>query len=155
VFPQYNWGYPAVLKNALDYLYREWRDKPASFITYGTRGGIKAAEQFTGVLQGLHVRVLDHAEAVITDVDDPGGEPGVFQGGGGQAGLGDTVGSFGCQDAGAVVGGRGAAGVLQDSLDAGGVGVGEPGDHPGAGLVEVRLRARSGLAWTAPSTRLT
>ncbi len=47
MFPQYNWGYPAVLKNALDYLYREWRDKPASFITYGTRGGTKAAEQFT------------------------------------------------------------------------------------------------------------
>ncbi len=28
VFPQYNWGYPAVLKNALDYLYREWRGRP-------------------------------------------------------------------------------------------------------------------------------
>jgi NAD(P)H-dependent FMN reductase len=39
VFPQYNWGYPAPLKNALDYLYVEWRDKPASFVTYGTRGG--------------------------------------------------------------------------------------------------------------------
>lgn len=69
VLPQYNWGYPAVLKNALDSLYREWRDKPASFITHGTRGGIKAAEQLTGVLQGLHMRVLDHAEAVITDND--------------------------------------------------------------------------------------
>jgi NAD(P)H-dependent FMN reductase len=69
VFPQYNWGYPAVLKNALDYLYQEWHDKPASFITYGTRGGSKAAEQFTGVLQGLHMRILDHVEAVITDDD--------------------------------------------------------------------------------------
>jgi len=39
--------------------------------------------------------------------DDPGGEPGVFQGGGCQAGLADAVGSFGCQDAGAAVGGRG------------------------------------------------
>jgi NAD(P)H-dependent FMN reductase len=58
-----------VLKNALDYLYREWRDKPTSFITYGTRGGIKAAEQFTEVLQGLRMRVLDHPEAVITDDD--------------------------------------------------------------------------------------
>jgi NAD(P)H-dependent FMN reductase len=72
VFPQYNRGYPAVLKNALDYLYREWRDKPASVITYGTRGGIKAAEQFTQVLQGLRMRVLDHAEAVITDDDVDG-----------------------------------------------------------------------------------
>jgi NAD(P)H-dependent FMN reductase len=50
VFPQYNWGYPAVLKNALDFLYLEWRDKPASFLTYGTRGGGKAAAQFTEAL---------------------------------------------------------------------------------------------------------
>ncbi|MEE6716733.1 NAD(P)H-dependent oxidoreductase [Schleiferilactobacillus harbinensis] len=28
LFPQYNWGYPAVLKNALDYLYAEWAHKP-------------------------------------------------------------------------------------------------------------------------------
>jgi NAD(P)H-dependent FMN reductase len=38
VFPQYNWGYPAPLKNALDYLYYEWHDKPAVSVTYGTRG---------------------------------------------------------------------------------------------------------------------
>ncbi|WP_037809979.1 MULTISPECIES: NADPH-dependent FMN reductase [Amycolatopsis] len=70
VFPQYNWGYPGVLKNALDYLYREWRDRPASLLAYGTRGGGKAAEQFVTVLQGLHMRVLDtHVEAVITDAD--------------------------------------------------------------------------------------
>src|SRR5580693_917161 len=30
VFPQYNWGYPGVLKNALDFLYAEWGGKPAS-----------------------------------------------------------------------------------------------------------------------------
>jgi NAD(P)H-dependent FMN reductase len=70
VFPQYNWGYPGVLKNALDYLYTEWRDKPASFLTYGTRGGSKAAEQFLTVMQGLHLRILDtHIEAIITDDD--------------------------------------------------------------------------------------
>lgn len=69
VFPQYNWGYPAVLKNALDFLYREWCDKPASFLTYGTRGGNRAAEQMTGVLHGLHMKALDHVEAVIVDDD--------------------------------------------------------------------------------------
>ncbi len=73
VFPQYNWGYPGVLKNALDYLYDEWRGKPASLFTYGTRGGNKAAAQFVIVLNGLHMQVLDHVEAVITDDDvDPG-----------------------------------------------------------------------------------
>jgi NAD(P)H-dependent FMN reductase len=70
VFPQYNWGYPAPLKNALDYLYFEWRDKPASYATYGTRGGSKAAGQFHMVLAGLHMRELDdHLELVITDDD--------------------------------------------------------------------------------------
>jgi NAD(P)H-dependent FMN reductase len=73
VFPQYNWGYPGVLKNALDYLYDEWHGKPASFLTYGTRGGSKAAAQFTEVLNGLHMQVLDdHVEAVITDDDVDG-----------------------------------------------------------------------------------
>jgi NAD(P)H-dependent FMN reductase len=58
------------LKNALDYLYVEWPDKPASYVTYGTRGGNKAAEQFHGVLGGLHMRELDdHLEIVITDDD--------------------------------------------------------------------------------------
>ena len=73
VFPQYNWGYPAPLKNALDYLFVEWSDKPASFVTYGTRGGSKAAAQFQGVLGGLDMRELqDHLEVVITleDLDD-------------------------------------------------------------------------------------
>jgi NAD(P)H-dependent FMN reductase len=73
VFPQYNWGYPAPLKNALDFLYAEWRDKPVSFLTYGTRGGSRAAAQFQGILGGLHLRELpDHIEAVITleDLDD-------------------------------------------------------------------------------------
>jgi NAD(P)H-dependent FMN reductase len=38
VFPQYNWGYPAPLKNALDFLYHEWGGKPVSYVTYGTPG---------------------------------------------------------------------------------------------------------------------
>lgn len=46
---QYNWGYPAALKNALDYLYHEWLGKPAVVITYGTRGGGKAAAQLQQV----------------------------------------------------------------------------------------------------------
>jgi NAD(P)H-dependent FMN reductase len=70
VFPQYNWGYPAPLKNALDFLYREWRDKPVTFVTYGTRGGSRAAAQIQGVLQGLHMRELpDHLEVRITEDD--------------------------------------------------------------------------------------
>lgn len=70
VFPQYNWGYPAVLKNALDYLRSEWRDKPATVFTYGTRGGGSGAAQLITVLHGLNMQVMDaHVEAVITDSD--------------------------------------------------------------------------------------
>ncbi|MFA7267376.1 MAG: NADPH-dependent FMN reductase [Candidatus Nanopelagicales bacterium] len=66
VTPQYNWGYPAVLKNALDYLYVEWHDKPATVLTYGTHGGGKAAKQLQEVLVGLHMRLLpEHIEAAI------------------------------------------------------------------------------------------
>ncbi len=70
VFPQYNWGYPAPLKNALDFLYYEWHDRPATSVTYGTRGGNKGARQFVGVLEGLHMRPLaDRLEVVVTDED--------------------------------------------------------------------------------------
>lgn len=70
VFPQYNWGYPAPLKNALDFLYAEWNAKPAGLVTYGTRGGGKGASQLRGVLQGLHMRTLeDNVELSIADED--------------------------------------------------------------------------------------
>jgi NAD(P)H-dependent FMN reductase len=70
VFPQYNWGYPAVLKNALDFLYSEWRDKPAALAGYGTRGGSKGVAQLHSVLQGLHMRTIDqNLELVVTDAD--------------------------------------------------------------------------------------
>lgn len=56
---QYNWGYPAALKNALDFLYREWNNKPAAIISYGGRGGGKAAAQLQEVSPGFWMLVLD------------------------------------------------------------------------------------------------
>jgi NAD(P)H-dependent FMN reductase len=56
VTPQYNWGYPAPLKNALDHLYNEWSGKPAMIVTYGSRGGNKCAGQLRQVLDGLHMK---------------------------------------------------------------------------------------------------
>lgn len=68
VVPQYNWGYPGVLKNALDYLYFEWRGKPTTSVTYGTRGGGKAADQLHQVFNGLHmIPLADRVEVVVTD----------------------------------------------------------------------------------------
>ncbi|WSQ14947.1 NAD(P)H-dependent oxidoreductase [Streptomyces sp. NBC_01231] len=70
VFSQYNWGYPAVLKNALDFFYAEWRDKPAAVASCGTRGGNRAVAQLRGALQGLHMRIIDqNLELVVTDAD--------------------------------------------------------------------------------------
>jgi NAD(P)H-dependent FMN reductase len=56
VTPQYNWGYPAALKNALDHLYREWSGKPAVVVTYGFHGGGRCAAQLREVLDGLRMR---------------------------------------------------------------------------------------------------
>ncbi|KAJ6487235.1 NADPH-dependent FMN reductase-domain-containing protein [Mycena vitilis] len=55
--PQYNWGYPASLKLALDALYHEWTGKPALVLSYGNRGGGKSAGQLRQVLEGLRMRV--------------------------------------------------------------------------------------------------
>jgi NAD(P)H-dependent FMN reductase len=56
VTPQYNWGYPAPLKNALDHLYKEWSGKPAMIVTYGGHGGGKCARQLRQVLKGLKMK---------------------------------------------------------------------------------------------------
>jgi len=50
--PQFNRGYPGELKNALDHLYWEWRDKPVMLATYGGHGGDKCAAQLKSVLEG-------------------------------------------------------------------------------------------------------
>jgi NAD(P)H-dependent FMN reductase len=50
VTPEYNHGYPAPLKNALDHLFSEWRRKPIGFISYGAAsGGVRAVEQLRQV----------------------------------------------------------------------------------------------------------
>src|SRR6266404_3677947 len=45
VSPEYNHGIPAVLKNAIDFLFAEWKDKAAGFVSYGGAGGARAVEQ--------------------------------------------------------------------------------------------------------------
>lgn len=44
VTPEYNHSVPAALKNAIDFLYAEWHDKAAGFVSYGAQGGIRAVE---------------------------------------------------------------------------------------------------------------
>src|SRR5579859_7915590 len=50
VTPEYNHGYSAVLKNALDYVYKEWNKKPVGFVSYGgISGGTRAVQQLRQV----------------------------------------------------------------------------------------------------------
>ena len=43
--PEYNHGYPAVLKNALDYTYSAWARKAVAFVSWGGAGGTRGVEQ--------------------------------------------------------------------------------------------------------------
>lgn len=68
IFPQYNWGYPAVLKNALDYLYDEWAKKPVSIMCYGGHGGFQATLAMKLVTQGL--RMYNMSTNLPLDIED-------------------------------------------------------------------------------------
>jgi NAD(P)H-dependent FMN reductase len=45
VTPEYNYGPAAVLKNAIDWVYPEWNRKPATFVSYGSMGGVRSVQQ--------------------------------------------------------------------------------------------------------------
>lgn len=55
ITPEYNHGYPAVLKNAIDVLASEWFNKPASFVSYGVNGGVRAVEALRPTLAWLRM----------------------------------------------------------------------------------------------------
>jgi NAD(P)H-dependent FMN reductase len=50
ITPEYNHSYPAVLKNAVDFLYEEWRHKPVGFVSYGVAEGVRAVEHLKTVM---------------------------------------------------------------------------------------------------------
>lgn len=59
VMPEYNHGYPAALKNALDYLYEEWAYKSVGFVSYGgISAGTRAVQLLKPVLTCLRMLPL-------------------------------------------------------------------------------------------------
>ena len=59
--PEYNHGYSAVLKNALDYVYAEWNNKPVGFVSWGGVGGARAVEQLRLVAIELQMAPIRNA----------------------------------------------------------------------------------------------
>jgi NAD(P)H-dependent FMN reductase len=55
VTPEYNHGISGALKNAIDFIYAEWNNKAAGFVSYGGTGGVRAVEQLRLIMAELKV----------------------------------------------------------------------------------------------------
>lgn len=61
VTPEYNHGTSGVLKNALDWVYQEWNNKPVAFVSYGSVGGARAIEHLRLVAVELQMAPIRNA----------------------------------------------------------------------------------------------
>jgi NAD(P)H-dependent FMN reductase len=65
VMPEYNYGFTAPLKNALDYLYAEWQYKPVGLVSYGgVAAGTRAAQMIKQVVTTLKMTPLFEAVSI-------------------------------------------------------------------------------------------
>jgi NAD(P)H-dependent FMN reductase len=76
VMPEYNHGFNAPLKNALDYLHHEWQHKPLGFVSYGgVAAGTRAVQMLKPVVASLKLTPLFeavHIPFVARLLDDDG-----------------------------------------------------------------------------------
>lgn len=77
ITPEYNHGPAAVLKNALDWVYKEWNNKPVTFISYatGAAGGTRAVEQLRTIaieLQMAPIQKAMHISHISNTIDEKG-----------------------------------------------------------------------------------
>ena len=79
ITPEYNHSMPASLKNAIDYLYDEWADKAAGFVSYGINGGTRAVEHLRNIVAEVKVAGVRSQVALglfddftIDDIAEPG-----------------------------------------------------------------------------------
>ena len=79
VMPEYNHGYTAPLKNAIDYLMHEWMYKPVGFVSYGgVSSGLRAVQSLKPILSAL--KMVPIPEAVpISLMNSPFNESGELQ----------------------------------------------------------------------------
>lgn len=55
VTPEYNHSTSGALKNAIDFLYAEWNNKAAGFVSYGSAGGVRAVEHLRGIMAEVQI----------------------------------------------------------------------------------------------------
>lgn len=55
VAPEYNHGINGALKNAIDFLFAEWNNKAAGFISYGSAGGARSVEHLRQVMAEIQI----------------------------------------------------------------------------------------------------
>ncbi len=76
VMPEYNYGFTAPLKNAIDYLHNEWLYKPVGFVSYGgISGGMRAVQMAKQVVTTLKMTPLPEAVTIqfaAKFIDDDG-----------------------------------------------------------------------------------
>ena len=72
VTPEYNFGVPGALKNAVDWLAPEWMNKSAAFVSYGSDGGIRSVEHWRTILANFNMHVVrtNVALSLFTDIAD-------------------------------------------------------------------------------------
>jgi NAD(P)H-dependent FMN reductase len=58
VTPEYNHSTSGALKNAIDFVYREWNNKAAGFVSYGAAGGVRAVEHLRLIMAELMVATV-------------------------------------------------------------------------------------------------
>jgi len=58
VTPEYNHSTSGALKNAIDFLYKEWNNKAAGFVSYGSAGGTRAVEHLRLIMAELQVATV-------------------------------------------------------------------------------------------------
>lgn len=79
VTPEYNHSYPGSIKNALDFLYQEWRDLAVGFVSYGGKSaGVRAVHDLQPVTLELGMHPL-HSDVAIAFHRDHLDEHGAFR----------------------------------------------------------------------------
>ncbi len=78
ITPEYNHSTSAVLKNALDWVYQEWNNKPVAFVSYGSVGGARAVEhlrliaielQMVPIRNAVHIPGEQYFQALFGKMD--------------------------------------------------------------------------------------